>query len=279
MITSIKNTKIQWVRLLQKQAKARREAGAFVVEGVRLVGEGLRSDWEALLLIYTAGLSSAGLDLVYEAGSRGVPTEEVTPEVMKSASDTETPQGILAVFHHKSAALPQDPHFLLIADAVRDPGNLGTILRTAAAAGVQAVLLPSGVVDPLSPKVLRSGMGAHFRLPVHSMSWEEIRRYLSSLEGNRPTVYIADSGGGRLYSRVNFRLPLVLIIGGEAEGASKQAESIADEHVHIAMPGGTESLNAAVAAAVLMFEVVRQRGANQDTTRQATGIGRGGCSH
>lgn len=259
MITSTKNSKIQWVRALQKQSKERREAGAFVVEGVRLVKEALSSGWELLHVFYAAGLNSTGMDLVSRAAGLGVPVEEAAPAVLKAASDTETPQGVLAVIRQKLLELPKKPDFLLIADAVRDPGNLGTILRTAAAAGVQAVLLPAGTVDPFSPKVLRAGMGAHFRLPVHSKSWAEIHQYLIELDGGPPAVYIADSGGGQPYTQADFRSPLVLIIGGEAEGAGEQADLIANKRVHIPMPGGTESLNAAVAAAVLMFEVVRQR--------------------
>jgi TrmH family RNA methyltransferase len=259
MITSTKNSKIQWIRTLQKQSKERREAGAFVVEGVRLVEEALGSGWEPLQIFYTAGLSSTGMDLVSRAVNLGVPVETAAPAVLKAASDTETPQGILAVIRQKSLDLPVKPDFLLIVDAVRDPGNLGTILRTAAAAGVQAVLLPAGTVDHFSPKVLRSGMGAHFRLPVHSLNWDEIQQYLSGLEDGLPAMYIADSGSGQPYTQADFRSPLVLIIGGEAEGAGEQADLIANRHVHIPMPGGTESLNVAVAAAVLMFEVVRQR--------------------
>jgi TrmH family RNA methyltransferase len=144
--------------------------------------------------------------------------------------------------------------FVFIPDAVRDPGNLGTMLRTAAAAGVQAVFVPPETVDPLSPKVVRGGMGAHFRLPIHLVRWERIVSHLKTMK-----VYLAAAGEGMTYTKADFSSPLALIVGGEAEGASIHAQSLATAHVQIPMPGEVESLNAAVAAGVLLFEAARQR--------------------
>jgi TrmH family RNA methyltransferase len=133
-------------------------------------------------------------------------------------------------------------------------------LRTAAAARLQAVLLPPEAADPFAPKVVRSAMGAHFRLPIHSLGWAELRQYLRPAgQESRLRIYLADSSGGIPYTQADFRLPVALIVGGEAEGAGAEAQSLADGRVHIPMPGQAESLNAAVAAAILMFEVVRQR--------------------
>jgi TrmH family RNA methyltransferase len=147
--------------------------------------------------------------------------------------------------------------FVLILDQIRDPGNLGSILRTAAAAGVQLVYLPPDSVDPYSPKVLRAGMGAHFRLPIRNASWEEILRCRAD---NHLRLFLASSDEGFSYQDVDFKPPLALIVGGEARGASSTAEEQADQKVHIPMPGGAESLNAGAAAAILVFEVARQRG-------------------
>jgi TrmH family RNA methyltransferase len=176
--------------------------------------------------------------------------------VLRAASDTQAPQGLLVVLPTRSRPIPPRPDFLLIADAVRDPGNLGTMLRTAAAAGVEGFLLPPGAVDPFSPKVVRAGMGAHFRLPVHALEWEEIDQLL---QRTALQVFLAAAGRGLAYTQADFRQPLALIVGGEAEGAGDQSRSLSGAQVHIPMPGGMESLNAAVAAAVLLFEVVRQR--------------------
>lgn len=257
MITSTRNPKIQWVRSLQSQARARREEGAFVVEGVRLVEEALSAGWDTRLLLYTEELGERGRAVVSGYAKRGIQPELVAPHVMQAASEVETSQGILAVLARQELSLPEALDFVFIPAEVRDPGNLGTMLRTAAAAGVQAVFLPPGTVDAFSPKVLRSAMGAHFRLPLYALAWEEIHALLDKASLR---VYLADAGQGVTYTTADFRLPLALIVGGEAEGAGVDAGSLAHERVRIPMPGGSESLNAAAAAAILLFEVVRQRG-------------------
>jgi len=174
--------------------------------------------------------------------------------VLRAAGDPEAPQGILVVLAQRTLPLPPSLDFVFIPDGMRDPGNLGTMLRTAAAAGAQAVFCPPETVDAFAPKVVRSGMGAHFRLPVLSTSWEELAPQLASLH-----KVVAAAGRGRPYYEVDLHSPLALIVGSEAQGAGRQALALADEPVEIPMPGGSESLNAAVAAGILMFEVVRQR--------------------
>ena len=122
------------------------------------------------------------------------------------------------------------------------------------------MLLPPGSTDPYAPKVLRSAMGAHFRLPVQSLDWDGLRAYLAPpTPGAQPVVYLADAAGGQPYTQADLRRPLALVIGGEAAGAGAQMSALAQARLHIPMPGKMESLNAAVAAAILMFEVVRQR--------------------
>ena len=259
MITSIHNPRVQMIRKLQAQAKVRQAEQAFVIEGVRLAEEALGAGWEARQVLYTAELDQRGQAAVEAFTARGVPGEQVSQAVMKAVSDTETPQGILVVLSLQPSPIPAVSDFTLILDGVRDPGNLGTILRTAAAAGVRAVLLAPGSADAFAPKVVRAGMGAHFRLPVHSMGWEAIKSFLKDPVG-KPGVYLADSAAGIPYTQADFRSPLALIVGGEAGGAGSEAVSLADEKVHIPMPGGSESLNAAVAASILLFEAVRQRG-------------------
>jgi TrmH family RNA methyltransferase len=260
MITSARNPKIQQIRDLLNHPKARREMQAFVVEGVRLVEEALQSGWEAQWVLHTDDLPPRGQAVIQNFAAHGAVTEVISPQVLKAVSDTETPQGILAVLTMRSLPIPPVLDFILILDGLRDPGNMGTILRTAVAAGVQAVLLPRGATDPFAPKVIRSAMGAHFRIPVHILSWAEIQACVKpSGKGVPLVVYLADSSGGSTYTQADFRTPLALIVGGEAEGAGVEAQSLADARVHISMPGEAESLNAAIAAAILMFEVVRQR--------------------
>jgi TrmH family RNA methyltransferase len=258
MITSTHNPRIQWVRKLQGQPRFRSTEGVFIVEGVRLVEEAVQAGWQPELVLYTPDLSPRGQDLIEHLAPSVM--EEVSSAVMQSASDTQTPQGILAVLPQRDLPLPGQLTFVLILDVIRDPGNLGTILRTAAAAGVQGVILTPGSADPYAPKVVRSAMGAHFRLPVLPLDWAEIRRLLKPGAGQPGlSVYLTDAEGGLPYTQVDFTSPVALIVGGEADGAGVNARSLADGQVFIPMQAGVESLNAAVAAAVLMFEVVRQR--------------------
>jgi TrmH family RNA methyltransferase len=254
MITSSQNPKIKWVRSLQDHSRTRRQEGLFIVEGVRLVEEALAAGWQARLVLYSDELSDRGRKLLDGFSAQNAPFEQVSPQALRAASDTETPQGILAVLAQRALPLPPRLDFVFIPDSLRDPGNLGAMLRTAAAAGVQAVFIPPGTVDAFAPKVLRAGMGAHFRLPVHTLGWAEIAAHSRDL-----TVYLAAVGAGTAYTQVDWRVACALVVGGEAEGASPPAEKLASQRVHIPMPGGSESLNAAVAAGILLFEAVRQR--------------------
>lgn len=285
MITSNQNSKIKLVRALQGRAKERREAGVFLAEGVRLVEEAVNSNWGFQFALYDESLSKRGRLQVESLKLHGVDVEEVSTTVMKSLSETESPQGVIAVLKESPLPIPDSPNFILIPDQIRDPGNLGTLLRTAAAAGVQAVLLPPETTDAFAPKVVRSGMGAHFRLPIHSMSWDEINSFISSsvshltkqddsnrgdsarlVEKIHPSgathprlqVFLADMNGKSCWE-TDLRQPLVLVIGGEADGASEIARKLANQKISIPMNGNIESLNAGVAGSVLMFEVMRQR--------------------
>lgn len=255
LITSAQNPKLKLVRALLGRAKERREAGAFVAEGVRLVEEAVNSNWGFRFALYDATLSERGLLLVESLKSRGVECEEVTPELMKSLSETETPQGLLAVSPFTDLPIPDSPTFLLIPDQIRDPGNLGTLIRSAAAAGVQAVLLPPETTDAFAPKVVRAGMGAHFRLPIRAMTWEAIEQVVRSQDLK---VYIADMDGVSCWE-TDLSRPLMLVVGSEAKGASESARKLATQKISIPMSGKVESLNAGVAGSVLMFEVMRQR--------------------
>jgi TrmH family RNA methyltransferase len=259
MITSPRNPKIQSIRGLQTRSRVRKREAAFVVEGVRLAEEALNAGWMPRFVIYTEDLGARGDGVVNAFREQGVEVIPVTEQVMRSASDTQTPQGILAVLPLRNQPLPDPLAFVLVPDSVRDPGNLGTMLRTAQAAGVQAVFIPPGTVDPHSPKVVRAAMGAHFRLSITPLPWNEIQRHLAPLN-----TYLADSSQGQPYFQAKFHPPLALIIGGEAEGASTEAQEIAQTRVHIPMPGSAESLNAAIAAGILLFEVVHQRNRHRD---------------
>ena len=254
MITSTQNPKIKLVRQLLNQSKARKKQGAFVLEGIRLLEEAFNTQFAPQLLLYTTDLDQRGLQLVKDFESRGVVSEQTAPEVLSSVSDTETPQGILAIYPLFSLPVPDPADFLLIADEIRDPGNLGTIIRTALAAGAEGVLLTPGTVDPFSPKVVRAAMGSHFHLPIKTVSWAEIKKITRGL-----TLFLADMNVGVDLWQSDLRNPLAIIIGGEAHGPGKSAREFANKVIHIPMNEKSESINAAAAGAVLLFEVRRQR--------------------
>lgn len=254
MITSSSNPKIKLVRALQTQARHRKNEAAFVAEGVRLVEEAIGVNWHINFILYDQTLSELGMTLVKDLQEHSKMTVlEVQPDLMAEISDTETPQGILAVLQEQVLPLPTSPNFVILVDQMRDPGNMGTLLRTAEAAGADAVLLTPGTVDAFSPKVIRAGMGAHFHLPIQQKPWHEIHAYLKGL-----AVFLATSGTGTPLWEADLHQPCALLIGGEAFGASPMGEEIATHRVTIPMPGRAESLNAAVAGAILIAEVLRQ---------------------
>ena len=242
MITSTHNSKIQLVRSLLGRSKERRETGAFVAEGVRLVEEALAAGWPFRFVLTGESLGKRGQALVTSLQSRGVETEVIANNLLQSIGETESSQGILAVLDRMSLPIPLSLSFALILDQIRDPGNLGTLLRTAAAAGVEAVFLPPETTDAFAPKVVRAGMGAHFRMPIHPLTWDEIRTHTQGLK-----IHLADVEGEISCWQADFRSPLALIVGGEAEGASQPAREMATSTIFIPMPGKTESLNAAEA--------------------------------
>lgn len=255
MITSTANQKVKYVRSLYRRRIRYRER-QFVIEGVRLVREAFRAGIVPALLFYSEGVDSTpgGRELLGEMQKAEAPTFAVSERVMKTMADTVSPQGILAVVPFVELTPPPNLSLGLVVDGLRDPGNLGTVLRTANAAGVERVLLAPKTVDPYNPKVVRGAMGAHFRLPVAVLSWPEIAGALAGVQ-----VLLADARGGRFYHQVDWTQPSALIIGGEAHGASREAAKLATATITIPMPGGAESLNAAVAAGVILFEAARQR--------------------
>lgn len=253
ILTSPKNPNIQLVRSLLEQSKARRKHNAFVAEGARVLEDGLASAMSLRFMLYKTSLTPRAKSIL-EHLKPDQAAFEVEDHLFDSLSDTESSQGILGVFDIPESAQPAKPGFVVILDQLRDPGNLGTILRSAEAAGVQAVCLPPGTTDVWAPKVVRSAMGAHFRLPLLQWPWEAITAYVEGL-----AVFHADMDGQESLWQTDFRGRIALLIGGEAEGISPEGRSLATHSVRIPMAGKTESLNAAVSASVLMFEVLRQR--------------------
>lgn len=254
MITSLQNDKVKLAHLLQSQSRARRKEGKIVLEGARLIRDAYeRGGSRPEFVFYEPGKAEPALVDLFER--HRIFIQPASAEVMRHISATEGPQGIVGVFPTPRPALPDNLGRVLILDDIRDPGNLGTMLRTAAAAGVDAALLSPGTVDAYNPKALRAGMGAHFRLAVAEMPWAEIANATNGL-----VVYLADMEGDVTYDRADWSSPWALIVGSEAHGASREAVALVSQRVTIPMSADAESLNAAVAAGILLFEAQRQSG-------------------
>ena len=251
MITSLANPKVKYVRRLQAERRFRTREQAYVVEGTRWLTEFLHSEQSPSWILHTAVWQNNHAPILQQLNA---PSQLVSDEVMAAISDTETPSGVLAIVPVQPRPLPDTISLLLVLDAVTNPGNLGTMLRSAAAAGADGVLLAPNCVDAYNPKVVRGGMGAHLRLPIHHLTWDEIAQQLENM-----SVWVATAVGETVYTAVSWQTPSALIIGGEAHGPSTEAMGMANGRIAIPMHHQTESLNAAVAASVILFEAARQR--------------------
>jgi TrmH family RNA methyltransferase len=259
IITSTKNPAVQRVRELLAQRKKRDQENAYVIEGVRLAEEALAAKRSPSLVLFSQRISERGRALLQTVNSEHTRVEEVDADLLERLSDTNTSQGLLMVFErHARASIPfSDP--VLVLDQMRDPGNLGTILRGAPAFGFKTVLLTPGSVDPYSPKVLRAAMGAHFKLHLETRSAAEIRALCHPGTSTDMRILLADAQAEGSCWQTDLTQPLCLIIGGEAFGAQPDIQAIVDQNVLIPMQANNESLNAAMAASILMYEVFRQR--------------------
>ncbi len=261
MITSLQNQWVKHVSQLQ-QRKARNVTKAFVIEGWRFVSEALARGAQIKQAFFTPEyVREQGDALLANLRLTGTPVEEVDRRVMEKMSATEAPQGILAVvaqpeFSWADVRCTPDA-VLLIIDGIQDPGNLGTILRTALAAGVQAVCTTRGTVDLYNPKVLRSTMGAIFSLVLlPDLRAEEILDFLREKDCS---LVVADVQGEPLYRSGPLSLPLALVVGNEGSGPTLIFKQEANRWVTIPMQQQVESLNAAMAVGIILYEVVRQR--------------------
>jgi len=255
MITSLTNPRVKEVKSLHRQ-RVRQQTGLFLVEGLRLVEEALRAGHVPALVFFTPRLeeSPRGSALLTALQDAAVQPAAVSERVMQAMATTATPQSVVAVCRVPDLRWPQQPTSLLILDRLRDPGNMGSVLRTAEAAGVEGVILSPGTADAFNPKVVRGGMGAHFRLSMRSLAWAEIGHAVRGLR-----VWVADVRGVTPYYQADWKAPWALIVGGEAAGSSVEAQALVSGRVCIPMPGQAESLNAVVAAGIILFEAVRQR--------------------
>ena len=255
IISSPENERIKLMRALFKSKKSRDELGLFAIEGVRLCEEALAAGWLPQLTIFSSELSERGRLLLKIPLAAGQQVVETSPTLLSKAAETQTPQGILMAFARREIPIHPNPDFVLVLDRLSDPGNLGTLLRGARAFGVQVVLISPECADAWSPKTLRAGMGAHFHVCIKHLTQEEIIAWCSKF---KLRLLLADMHGILCWN-ADLKSPLAFVIGGEAEGAGKHLRAAADDTIAIPMPAGSESLNAAAAGSILLYETARQR--------------------
>ncbi len=253
-IISRDNPTFKLLKKLAESARERRKAGQALLDGVHLVEACLQAGIPPRQLVVSeSGVKHPEVAALLARGDQ-FNTLCLPDALFADITPVETPVGILAVIDIPSLPVPAHPGFALMLEDLQDPGNLGTILRSAAAAGVQAVWLASGCVDAWSPKVLRAGMGAHFTLPI--VERVDLSAMVAGFQGD---TLAACLGGKSLYS-LDLTGPVAFMIGNEGAGLSAGLIEAAKVRFTIPMPGRIESLNAAAAASICLFERVRQAG-------------------
>lgn len=256
MINSTANKQIKNLVQLRTKAKARREQKLYVAEGIRMFREVPK---ERLVKTYVSESFYAKEE--NRAQLKDGEIEIVADHVFAAASDTKTPQGILCVVKQQEYTLEKilqtKKPFLMMLEDIQDPGNLGTIFRTAEAAGVTGVIMSCNTVDIYNPKTIRSTMGSLYRMPFCSVP--DFGGTIRKLQGKQIKIFAAYLSGSVDYIEADYTGGCAFLIGNEGNGLKEETAHLADARVKISMEGQVESLNAAIAAAVLMFEAKRQR--------------------
>lgn len=264
MITSSANSRVKQVIQWQTKAKERKKAGVFLTEGFKMYEE---APLESILEVYVAESALAFLEKMDAKEEKTAEKlkktgyEVVADSLFKKMADTQTPQGILCVVkqpeYRLEEILKQDRPLLMILENLQDPGNLGTIIRTGEGAGVTGVIMTAKTVDIFNPKVIRATMGSVFRVPF--LYVEDMEDTLKKLKEKGIRTYAAHLAGREYYDSFSFTGGTAFLIGNEGNGLEKKTADLADSYLKIPMEGKVESLNAAIAASLLMYEAQRQR--------------------
>lgn len=260
MITSTSNAKIKRLVSLKRKRKLRDAEKVFLMEGLRMFREAPK---ESLLEIYaTQAFYEKEKELIEKKKNDSLASMEILADVVfEYVSDTKTPQGILCVVRQADSGIEDiagvSNPFLMVLDNLQDPGNLGTIVRAAEAAGVTGMIMSRDCVDIYNPKTIRSTMGSIFRVPFAYV--DHLEETVPWLRERKIKCFAAHLEGACAYDRADYHDSCAFLIGNEGNGLRKEIAACADQYVKIPMCGQVESLNAAVAASVLMFEAARQR--------------------
>lgn len=260
-ITSSSNPTIKEVKSLYRK-KERWAKKSFLVEGIKIVEECIDNNYPLSNIIFSHELRSiSGGEGLWQKIRTYDQLIKVPDRLYREISDMENPQGVMAIAIFKQNSIEEiydkgNP-FLLLLDQIQDPGNMGTIIRTADAFGIDGIIVTEGCVDIYNPKVVRSTMGSIFRVPIYHTL--EGRKIIEELKKKNLKIYSTSLKGDRFIQDVDFNRPSLLIIGNESKGVSHSLEVLADNLIKIPMIGAAESLNAAIASSIIMYEAVRQR--------------------
>lgn len=239
-----------------KDKKSRLEQDKFLVEGFRFVGEALVSSFEvSSIFISDAQLERWKNYNIEEKLQKSTKVYLVKDKIFESLCSTDTPQGIVAVVSNKNVGINNSRGFYILTDKIQDPGNMGTIIRTAHAAGALGVIITSGTVDVYNEKTLRATMGAIFNIPIIE---DKNLAQVKILKENGFKLVASSLDTEKNFYEANLTEKVIIAVGNEGNGISEEIIAICDEKVKIPMPGNAESLNVAIAASVMMFETVRQ---------------------
>lgn len=260
-IESRDNPLVKRVRALAASARECRKLGQTLLDGPHLLVEALSRHWPLRAVLFSdSGLRKTEIAALASALESLPDCASLPDTLFAQLSPVDAPSGVLALIElPQPAAPPRLDDTVLVLDAVQDPGNLGSILRTAAAAGIGEILLGAGCAQAWSPRVLRAGMGAHFVLDIHERV--ELAAALDGFAG--PVLATALGADSRSLYELNLARPLAWLFGGEGQGLSSALLARADVRVRIPMAAGVESLNVGAAAAVCLFEQARQRAAQR----------------
>ncbi len=261
MITSPGNGKIKAAVRMRQKARARAEADAFLAEGIKMFLEAPAQQIREVYISESFSCPDAAVKRAVLEKAGALPCETVSETVFEKLSDTCSPQGILCVmnqYHYQLAdMLREENPLLLLTEGIQDPGNLGTMLRAGEGAGIHGVILSSDTVDMYNPKTIRATMGSVYRVPF--LYTDNLLTTMKELQRHGVRIYAAHLHGKRPYDRCDFVGGTAFLIGNEANGLKRESAEAADLYMKIPMAGRVESLNAGMAAAVLLYEAARQR--------------------
>ena len=258
VITSKDNEFVKHVKKL-KEKKYRDQSQEFIIEGIKLVKEAIEEKANIKQIIICDNCEDSGIipkDLMYEIAKYNC--VYVTENILKTMSDVNAPQGIMAIIERNNNEnnIDYNQDIIVVLDDIQDPGNLGTILRTVDSIGLNQILVSKGTADCYNPKVVRSTMGAIFRIKI--IECADLEQTLKEIQKNNFKLVVSSLQTNNSLYDINFNKK-VIIIGNEAKGVEPQIQKMADEKIKIPMLGKTESLNASVATGIILYEYVRQK--------------------